>query len=98
MESELELDNTMKELAVLAVSPQLYPDFIALGSLGSLISLLTHENTDIANDVVSLLSELMDPFVISQNEGAICLVEAFVGLKLYLVQFGLSYNISFWIG
>lgn len=78
MESELELDKDMKELGILAVSPQLYEEFISLGSLESLIRLLSHENTDIANDVVSLLSELVDPFVISQNPDAKCLPKSFV--------------------
>lgn len=80
MESELELDKDMKELSILAVSPHLYEEFISLGSLESLIRLLSHENTDIGNDVVSLLSELtnLDSLDLTRNPEAICFPKAFV--------------------
>ncbi len=44
MESEVELDEEVKKLHVLAATPELYPSFVKLGTMTSLIQLLLHEN------------------------------------------------------
>ncbi|TGZ83497.1 DUF1716-domain-containing protein [Ascodesmis nigricans] len=60
MESEEQLDTEIKSFSILSSHPSLYPEFIRLGTVTSLVRLLSHENTDIATDVVELLSELTD--------------------------------------
>ncbi len=44
MDSELELDEEIKKLHILAASPELYPVFIRMNSTESLIKLLLHDN------------------------------------------------------
>ena len=47
-------------MRVVATAPDFYPDLVALGSVQSLLGLLSHENTDIAVAVVDLLQEMTD--------------------------------------
>eukprot|EP00899_Mesostigma_viride_P004213 jgi/Mesvir1/13793/Mv15956-RA.2 len=68
MDSEIELDEEVKKLNALATAPELYPDFVRLGSIQSLVGLLGHENTDISIDVVELLSELTDGDVVTDSD------------------------------
>ena len=49
-----------QEMRVVATAPDFYPDLVALGSVQSLLGLLSHENTDIAVAVVDLLQEMTD--------------------------------------
>lgn len=58
MESELELFQALKTLHAIAAAPELYPVFVRTKCLPSLLSLLSHENVDIANDVLDLLQEM----------------------------------------
>ncbi|KAI9313712.1 Catenin-beta-like protein [Dichotomocladium elegans] len=60
MESEADLDEEIKNLLSLTQAPHLYPEIIKLGSVASIVSLLSHENTDIALDAVDLINELTD--------------------------------------
>ncbi|KAI8148878.1 Catenin-beta-like protein [Fennellomyces sp. T-0311] len=60
MESEADLDEEIKNLATLTEAPHLYPEIVQLGSVPSIISLLSHENTDIAIDAIDLINELID--------------------------------------
>jgi beta-catenin-like protein 1 len=60
MDTEVELDDQLKKLRVLAAAPDLYGVLISSATLRSLLELLSHENSDIACDVVSLLAELTD--------------------------------------
>jgi beta-catenin-like protein 1 len=60
MASEADLDAAIKALSILSEHPVLYPDFARLGCVGSLVSLLAHENTDIALDAVEIIGELTD--------------------------------------
>lgn len=60
MESEADLDEEIKNLLSLTEAPQMYPEFVKLGSVASLMSLLSHENTDIAIDTIDLINELTD--------------------------------------
>ncbi|KFX92575.1 hypothetical protein V490_05310 [Pseudogymnoascus sp. VKM F-3557] len=60
MGSEADLDADVKALSLLAEHPELYPEFARLGCVSSLVSLLAHENTDIAIDAIEIISELTD--------------------------------------
>lgn len=60
MASEADLDAEIKALSILAEHAELYPEFTKLGCVGTLVSLLTHENTDIAIDAIEVLAELTD--------------------------------------
>jgi beta-catenin-like protein 1 len=60
MESEADLDEEIKNLLALTQAPQHYRELVNLGSIASLLSLLSHENTDIALDAIELINELTD--------------------------------------
>ncbi|KAI7879344.1 DUF1716-domain-containing protein [Lichtheimia hyalospora FSU 10163] len=69
MESEADLDEEIKNLLTLTQAPHLYPELVKLGSVNSIISLLSHENTDIAIDAIDLINELTDEDVgLSEEE------------------------------
>jgi hypothetical protein len=44
MESEVDLDEEIKKIQALASQPELYPEFVRLGAVPSLLVLLNHEN------------------------------------------------------
>ncbi|KAJ4844699.1 hypothetical protein Tsubulata_020675 [Turnera subulata] len=78
-DSEIELHQELQKLKILAGAPELYPDLVALNTIPSIVNLLTHENTDIAMDVVQLLQDLTDEDVLDDNdEPARVLVDALV--------------------
>lgn len=60
LNSEFELDKQTKQLSVLSEYPALYEEFVKLGSLNSLIGLISHENIDIAYDAIQILAEMTD--------------------------------------
>jgi beta-catenin-like protein 1 len=60
MGSEGDLDVDIKTLSILSEHPELYEEFAKLGCVNSLVSLLAHENTDIAIDAIEIVSELTD--------------------------------------
>lgn len=60
MESEADLDADVKALSILSEHPELYSEFAKLGCVNSLVSLLAHENTDIAIDAIEIIGELID--------------------------------------
>ena len=60
MESELELDEAVQSLMQLVNKPDLYPVLVDANAVGLLLNLLTHENTDIAVDMIDLLQALTD--------------------------------------
>ncbi|KAF2401780.1 DUF1716-domain-containing protein [Trichodelitschia bisporula] len=60
MASEADLDTDIKALSILSEHPEHYEEFANLGCMGSLVSLLAHENTDIAIDAIEIISELID--------------------------------------
>ena len=78
MGSEADLDADIKALSTLSEHPELYEEFAQLGCVSSLVSLLAHENTDIAIDAIEIISELIDEDV---NAGQVqwdALVDAMV--------------------
>jgi beta-catenin-like protein 1 len=88
LESELELHAEIEKLAAIAAAPELFPQFVELGALVSMLGLLTHDNTDISISVLAVLQEVIDPETFEEDEGAVVLLDAFLvnsGLEL-LVQ------------
>lgn len=78
MASEADLDADIKALSILSEHPELYGEFANLGCVGSLVSLLAHENTDIAIDAIEILSELTDEDVETEPEQWDALVDSMV--------------------
>ncbi|KAH9938158.1 DUF1716-domain-containing protein [Fomitopsis serialis] len=61
IDSEADLDAALKALLPLAQAPLLaYPELGKTGALARLVGLLSHENADIALDVVEVIHELTD--------------------------------------
>ncbi|KAL7951958.1 DUF1716 domain-containing protein [Trichoderma barbatum] len=82
IDSEADLDAEIKNLSLLAESSELYGEFVKLGSAGSLVSLLTHENTDIAIDAIEIIGELTDDDVVTETEQWDTLVGALIDSDL----------------
>lgn len=78
MGSEADLDADVKALSILAEHPELYPEFAKLGCVNSLVSLLAHENTDIAIDAIEIISELTDEDVEADPSEWNAIVDAMV--------------------
>ena len=79
MESEIELNDAVQELHVLATQSDLYHTFVNLNGVQLLLGLLTHENTDISIAVISLLQELTDVDTLTESaEQAAFLIDALV--------------------
>lgn len=76
--SEADLDGDIKSLSVLSEHPELYGEFVSLGCVGSLVSLLAHENTDIAIDAIEIIGELTDEDVVAEDEQWNSLVDALI--------------------
>lgn len=78
-DSEIELHDEIEKLKILAGGPELYPELVNLNTIPSILSLLNHDNTDIAIDVVGLLQDLTDEDVLEDNdEPAQILVDSLV--------------------
>ncbi|WCJ25104.1 Beta-catenin-like protein 1 [Euphorbia peplus] len=78
-DSEIELHQELDKLKILAGGPELYPDLVSLNTIPSIIGLLSHENVDIAIDVVQLLEDLTGEDVLEDNdEPARVLVDSLV--------------------
>ncbi|RPA80637.1 DUF1716-domain-containing protein [Ascobolus immersus RN42] len=83
MDSEADLDTAIRSLSILSEHPELFPEFAKLGTLGSLVGLLAHENTDIAIEVVEVLSELTDDEVDVEPEQWNALVKGMTDAQLF---------------
>lgn len=84
MTSEADLDADIKALSILSEHPEIYGEFAKLGCVGSLVSLLAHENTDIAIDAIEILSELTDEDVETEQDQWDALVNGMVCLSSLL--------------
>ncbi|KAL3084364.1 hypothetical protein niasHT_035190 [Heterodera trifolii] len=79
MESEIELNNAIQEMHVIAAEPQFYDVLVEQGSVQLLLQLLSHENTDIIAAVCNLLQELTDVEILHESEeGAKVLVDELI--------------------
>lgn len=80
MESEIELNDAVQELHVVATQSDLYPVLVNMNGVTLLMGLLSHENTDISIAVISLLQELTDVDTLTESEQqATFLIDALVG-------------------
>lgn len=78
MASEANLDAEIKGLSTLSEHPELYSEFVELGCVASLVSLLSHENTDIAIDAIEIINELTDEDVEAEQAQWDMLADALV--------------------
>ncbi|KAJ3280005.1 hypothetical protein HK104_000993 [Borealophlyctis nickersoniae] len=81
--SEADLDDEIKTMTTVSAAPELYPHLVELGTHTSILSLLSHENTDIAIAAVGLMDELTDEDVVAETseageDGMAALVKAWV--------------------
>uniref|UniRef100_A0A674EEC7 Beta-catenin-like protein 1 n=1 Tax=Salmo trutta TaxID=8032 RepID=A0A674EEC7_SALTR len=79
METELDLNDIIQEMHVIATMPDLYHLLVELNAVHSLLGLLSHDNTDILSfrDVVDLLQELTDIDTLHESEeGAEVLIDS----------------------
>lgn len=83
MSSEADLDADVKALSILSEHPELYEEFAKLGCVTSLVSLLSHENTDIAIDAIEIIKELTDEDVEAEQAQWDALVDALVGIQQF---------------
>ena len=82
MGSEADLDADIKSLSILSEHPQLYEEFVKLGCVSSLVSLLSHDNTDIAIDAIEIINELTDENVEAEQEQWDAIVDAMLEADL----------------
>ena len=82
MSSEADLDDDIKALSILSEHTDLYEEFAKLGCVSSLVSLLSHENTDIAIDAIEIINELTDDDVVAQQHQWDALVDALLDADL----------------
>lgn len=69
IDSEADLDAAIEALLPLAQVPSIaYPELVKTGALARLVGLLSHENADIAIDIVGVVHELTDEEVGNENE------------------------------
>ena len=80
MGSEADLDADIKALSVLSEHPILYEEFAKIVCVSSHVSLLSHENTDIAIDAIEIINELTDEDVEAEQSHWDALVDAMVSL------------------
>lgn len=82
IQSEADLDADLKALSILGEHPELYPQLVSLGTVGSLVGLLAHENTDIALGAVEIIGELTDEDVAAAEDQWDALVGALLEADL----------------
>ncbi|MCJ1240827.1 hypothetical protein MMC14_008831 [Varicellaria rhodocarpa] len=82
MGSEADLDADIKALSILSEHSNFYQEFAQLGCVSSLVSLLAHENTDIAIDAIEIISELTDEDVEAEQSQWDALVDAMLDADL----------------
>ncbi|PWY78118.1 DUF1716 domain protein [Aspergillus sclerotioniger CBS 115572] len=82
MTSEADLDTEIKSLSILSEHSELYSEFAKLGCVGSLMSLLSHENADIAIDAIQIIGELTDEDVEADQDQWDSLVNAMLDADL----------------
>ena len=82
MGSEADLDADIKALSILSEHPELYEEFAKLGCVSSLVSLLSHDNTDIAIDAIEIINELTDEDVEARQDQWDALVDALLDADL----------------
>ena len=69
-ESEVDLDDAIRDMGLCAAAPELYPKLCELGGVASIVGLVSHENSDISASACSLLYDLTDADVVDSSEAA----------------------------
>lgn len=82
MESEAELDQDVKAWSIVTEHTVLYGELVKTGTVARLVSLLAHENTDIALQAINILEELTDDEVQADQEQWDGLVDAMLEADL----------------
>jgi len=82
MDSEGDLDESIKSLSTLSEHAELYEEFAKNTAAGKLVELLAHENTDIAIAAIEMVSELTDEDVAGEHDQWDALVAAFLEADL----------------
>ena len=78
VDSEVDLDESLRALSALAGYPELYPEFVRLNAVPSILQLLAHDNADVAAHALELLHELTDADAVeSHEEGGAALAKSF---------------------
>jgi len=68
MESELALHDDISSLQDMAAAITHYDDFVALGAVDTLVTLLQHDNADVSVAVLALFVELLDPALVGTSD------------------------------
>ena len=68
MESELELNDEIQTLHVIATVPEYYPILVETNAVQTLMGLLSHDNSDIAIAVIDLMQEMTDVDTVNESE------------------------------
>lgn len=68
MESELELNDEIQKLHVVATVPEYYPILIETNIVQTILGLLSHDNSDISIAVIDLLQELSDEEAVTDSQ------------------------------
>ncbi|XP_001632238.2 beta-catenin-like protein 1 isoform X1 [Nematostella vectensis] len=77
MESELDLNEEVQKLHVLATVPEMYHSIVDLNAVNTMLGLISHDNTDISIAVIDLLQEMTDVDTLNESkEGASALIDA----------------------
>ncbi|KAJ4292705.1 hypothetical protein N0V90_009368 [Kalmusia sp. IMI 367209] len=82
MESEGDLDESIKGLSILSEHSELYEEFAKNAAATKLVELLAHDNTDIAIAAIEMISEFTDEDVEAEQEQWDALVSAFLEADL----------------
>ncbi|XP_068725053.1 beta-catenin-like protein 1 [Montipora capricornis] len=77
MDSELDLNDEIQKLHVIATVPHLYQHIVDVNAVGTILGLLSHENSDISLAIIDLLQEMTDVDTLNESEeGATALIDA----------------------
>lgn len=68
MESELELNDEIQKLHVVATAPEYYPILVETNAIQTILGLLSHDNSDVSIAIIDLLQELTDEEAVTDNE------------------------------
>ena len=86
MESEIELNEEVQKLHVIATVPEHYAILSELNVVETLVGLLSHDNSDIAIAVIDLLQEMTDVDALNDSEEeAMGLMDALLNQQLIAV-------------
>ena len=87
MESELELNEEIQKLHVVATVPEHYPVLVETNAIQTLVGLLSHDNSDISIAVIDFLQELTDVDTLNESEEAVeKLIEALLSEQVYTTR------------